>query len=223
MIGHSLERFSTGCAQIVASPEFSAVQALQILDTLSLSLAGITGSQTDRMTRDDGWRLLAIGRHVERLGFLAECLQSALSTGAFDDTNHDDAGGGSHFAALLALFDSAITFRAQHQQSRELEPLVALLVQDDENPRALAWVARALRGRLAKLARTPLGEPDPIGRAVPDPGQWPLHLLCSRTAEGRLSSLAECLESCRRAAWQVSDAVSARYFQHIERAGTVGV
>jgi uncharacterized alpha-E superfamily protein len=42
-----------------------------VLKTASDHLAAITGAQTDRMTRDDGWRLLSIGRHIERLGFLA--------------------------------------------------------------------------------------------------------------------------------------------------------
>jgi hypothetical protein len=107
-------------------------------------MAAITGAQTDRMTRDDGWRLLSIGRHIERLGFLSRSLTLGLETASV----HCEAG----FEAMVALFDSTITFHAQFQQSREMAALVDLLVLDRDNPRSLAWVAHTLRGRLAKLA-----------------------------------------------------------------------
>ena len=153
-IVNCVQQFSTDCAHASTPGKFSAVQAMQALDTASAALAGITGGQTDRMTRDDGWQLLSIGRHVERLGFLASALDLAVELGVFEstleeaDTLQDNT---SHFAALLSLFDSTITFHAQYPQSRELAPLLNLLVQDDENPRSLAWVARTLRGRLSKL------------------------------------------------------------------------
>ena len=51
-------------------------------------MAAMTGAQTDRMTRDDGWRLLSIGRHIERLGFLA----SALARGFRDRLGADRRG-----------------------------------------------------------------------------------------------------------------------------------
>ena len=42
-------------------------QVLPALDRLALQLAAVTGAQTDRMTRDHGWRLLTVGRLLERL------------------------------------------------------------------------------------------------------------------------------------------------------------
>ena len=57
-------------------------QALRGLEQLTEVLSAITGAQTDRMTRDDGWRLLSIGRHIERLGFLAASLELGFSTGS---------------------------------------------------------------------------------------------------------------------------------------------
>jgi uncharacterized alpha-E superfamily protein len=194
-----------------------------LLDDVSSALAAITGAQSDRMTRDDGWQLLSIGRQLERLGFFAESLHLAVQTGAFDAGADDAAQASAHYSALLSLFDSSITFRAQHQQSRELEPLVSLLVLDEENPRALARVAHALRSRLAKLAKTPMGSPDPIGRLVPDPASWDLLALCSRDGNDRLTTLSKQLESCAATAWQLSDAVSSLYFRHTLRAGMLGV
>jgi len=224
-IVHCVDQFSADCALSGSQREFSAVQALQALDAASSALAAITGAQTDRMTRDDGWQLLSIGRHVERLGFLSSALDLAVEVGAFEGAP-DEAPiadeNSSHYAALLSLFDSTITFQAQYQQSRELAPLIELLVQDNDNPRSLAWVARTLRGRLSKLANTPMGEPDALARLVPDLKQTDLERLCTPNDAGHHPNLRACLTECMQAAWQVSDAITARYFSHTDHADSVG-
>jgi uncharacterized circularly permuted ATP-grasp superfamily protein/uncharacterized alpha-E superfamily protein len=224
-IVHCVDQFSADCALSGSQREFSAVQALQALDAASSALAAITGAQTDRMTRDDGWQLLSIGRHVERLGFLSSALDLAVEVGVFehtvDDASHADENN-SHYVALLSLFDSTITFQAQYQQSRELAPLIELLVQDNDNPRSLAWVARTLRGRLSKLANTPMGEPDALARLVPDLKQTDLEKLCTPNNAGHHPSLRGCLTECMQAAWQVSDAITAHYFSHTDDADSVG-
>lgn len=194
--------------------EYSTLDALDILKTASQHMAAVTGAQTDRMTRDDGWRLLSIGRHVERLRFLSAALALGLETGSL----HHDAG----FEAMVALFDSTISFRAQFQQSREMAPLVALLVLNRDNPRSIAWVAHTLRGRLAKLAGSEPTELSPMSYQVPDPLAWDLGLLCTwRTVsspEGGtppdLPALRELLRQCTRAALDVSELISTTYFTH---------
>ena len=225
-IVHGVDQFSADCAMSGSHGEFSVVQALQALDGASSALAAITGAQTDRMTRDDGWQLLSIGRHVERLGFLSSALDLAVEVGAFEriaDEAHSADENSSHFAALLSLFDSTITFQAQYQQSRELAPLIELLVQDHDNPRSLAWVARTLRARLSKLANTPMGEPDALARLVPDLKHTDLAQLCTPNEAGHHPPLRACLTECMQAAWQVSDAITAHYFSHTDAADSVGV
>jgi uncharacterized circularly permuted ATP-grasp superfamily protein/uncharacterized alpha-E superfamily protein len=224
-IVNCVQQFSTDCAQAGMPGKFSAMQAMQALDTANAALAGITGGQTDRMTRDDGWQLLSIGRHVERLGFLSSALDLAVEVGVFENAANDtDAteDNTSHFAALLSLFDSTITFHAQYPQSRELAPLLNLLVQDSENPRSLAWVARALRSRLSKLANTPIGQADALARLVPNLQESDLVQLCTVNASGEYAHLHVCLTQCTEAAWQVSDAISAHYFNHTDDADSVG-
>jgi len=223
-IVHCVDQFSADCAHAGPHREFSAVQAMQALDAASSALAAITGAQTDRMTRDDGWQLLSIGRHVERLGFLSSALDLAIEVGAFEGADEASTAdeNSSHYTALLALFDSTITFQAQYQQSRDLPPLVELLVQDNDNPRSLAWVARTLRGRLSKLADTPMGEPDALARLVPNLQKTDLVQLCESNKQGQHANLRACLAECMQAAWQVSDAITARYFSHTDHADSVG-
>jgi len=198
-------------------------QALQILKDTSDQMAAITGAQTDRMARDDGWRLLSIGRHVERLGFLANALSLALRW----RTLQTDSG----FDAVIELFDNAITFHAQFQQSRDIAALIDLLVIDRDNPRSVSWVAHTLRGRLAKLAGSDPNELSDLSLKVPNPSAWGLAQLCELAPDlvtptdtfsdnaaaveaPRYDLLQDVLQQCCQAAFEVSEDISATYFTH---------
>ncbi|MGQ2979181.1 MAG: circularly permuted type 2 ATP-grasp protein [Polaromonas sp.] len=194
--------------------EYSSVEALHALESASSFLAAMTGAQTDRMTRDDGWRLLSTGRHIERLNTLAAALVLGFETGAV----HDEGG----FGAIVALFDSTITFHAQYQQQRDVPALLDLLVFDRDNPRSLGWVVQTLRGRLARLAENTVGAPQPVPDltpGLPDPGAWQMDDLYNpdpRLPEDqRYEGLLTRLEQCCSAAFDLSDTLSRRYFSHV--------
>jgi uncharacterized alpha-E superfamily protein len=178
--------------------------ALRSLEGASNALSAMTGAQTDRMTRDDAWRLLSIGRHIERLAFLSSALAAGFEIGAV----HDVAG----FEAMVALFDSTITFHARYQQRRDVATMVDLLVLDGDNPRSLAWVAQTLRGRIARLAGSAPGKLSALSYELPDPATWTLEKLCEPGPDGQYPALVHLFEACETAAYHVSDAIGTRYF-----------
>jgi len=196
------------------SLEYSSVEALRTLESTSGFLAAMTGAQTDRMVRDDGWRLLSIGRFIERLATLSAALALGFRTGAVFD-----AGG---FNAMVALFDSTITFHAQYQQRRDIPALLDLLVLDRDNPRSLSWVIQMLEGRLAKLATSTPGDLPDLAATLPDPASWvvaqppetPLAPAQTGTAHQPHDDLVEQLEKCQSSAFELSDNISRRYFSH---------
>lgn len=206
--------FSGSDSSATHALEYSSVEALAALESASGFLAAMTGAQTDRMSRDDGWRLLSAGRHIERLNTLASSLILGFETGAV----HDEGG----FGAILALFDSTITFHAQYQQQRDVPALLDLLVLDRDNPRSLGWVTQTLRGRLARLAENTVEAQQPVPdltATLPDPGSWALDSL-STAAPGapdseRYAGLLAQLEQCCDAAFELSDTLSRRYFSHV--------
>jgi uncharacterized circularly permuted ATP-grasp superfamily protein/uncharacterized alpha-E superfamily protein len=206
LIVRAEQEFRVGCAACMSDGDYSSVEALRVLEMLSAHTAAMTGAQTDRMTRDDGWRLLSTGRHLERLGFLAQALASACETGAV----YDEGG----FEAVVALFDSTITFHAQYQQRHDIPALLDLLVLDRDNPRSLGWVAQTLRGRLARMAGSAPGVMPVMAMVVPDPQHWKLESLCERDAQGRHARLLELLQQCVDASFRLSDDLTARYFAH---------
>lgn len=127
-----------------AADELPALtQVLPALDRLAEQLAAVTGAQTDRMTRDHGWRLLTVGRLIDRLIGVTARFEAFLEGGAL--------GSAAGIDLLLELFDSAITFRARYQRHEDLLALADLLVLDPTNPRAYAGVLRRLRTELGKL------------------------------------------------------------------------
>ena len=198
--------FVDACAAAAAVGEQAPLEALRGLEALLRNLAAMTGAQTDRMTRDDGWRLLSSGRHLERLDFLASAMALAFETGAVLDE-----GG---FESLVALFDSTITFHARYQQRRDIAPLLDLLVLDRDNPRSLGWVVQTLKGRLLRLAEGTGGEFSGILATLPDPQTWSLAVIAERDEDGRHGRLLELLRQCSHAAWRLSDQLGARYFTH---------
>jgi uncharacterized circularly permuted ATP-grasp superfamily protein/uncharacterized alpha-E superfamily protein len=206
LIVRAEQEFRRGCAACVSEGEYSSVEALRLLEALSAHTAAMTGAQTDRMTRDDGWRLLSTGRHLERLSFLAQALASAFQTGAV----HDEGG----FEAVVALFDSTITFHAQYQQRHDVAALLDLLVLDRDNPRSLGWVAQTLRGRLARLAGSPPGVVPVMAMCVPDPQRWSLESLMQRDGSGGLAGFLDLMQACVDASYRLSDDLAARYFAH---------
>ena len=151
LIRHMREAFGEGLRAASAPELATRAQVLAALERTGLHLAAVTGAQTDRMTRDHGWRLLTVGRLVERLTGLATSWQVFLSTQAL--------GRAVGVELLLDLFDSLITFRARYQRHEDLLPLTELLVVDSTNPRSLAGVLRRLRTELGKLPVQPGGEP----------------------------------------------------------------
>ena len=139
----------------------TVAQVLTALDRLALHLAAATGAQTDRMTRDHGWRLLTVGRLLERLQGLTQRMQAFVASGAV-----------LHVAGvemLLELFDSLITFRARYQRHEDLLALTDMLVLDNTNPRSFAGVLRRLRTEVGKLPGAP-GTLAPLVALLPTEG-----------------------------------------------------
>lgn len=143
LIRQMREAFTEGTRAAPGQELPARARVLAALDALALHLAAVTGAQTDRMTRDHGWRLLTVGRLLERLIGLATRWQCFLAAQAL--------GTAAGVELLLDLADSLITFRARYQRHEDLLPLTELLVLDSTNPRSLAGVLRRLRTELSKL------------------------------------------------------------------------
>jgi uncharacterized circularly permuted ATP-grasp superfamily protein/uncharacterized alpha-E superfamily protein len=197
-----LEDFSAAMDDSSAFPSLS--QLRPALDRLVLQLAAATGAQTDRMTRDHGWRLLTVGRLLERLMAVTGRLERFAATRALC------AAGGVDL--LLELFDSAITFRARYQRHDDLLALTEMLVDDDTIPRAVAGVLRRLRTEWRKLPGDAAWREEQLGLLPRVGSGLTLESLDGLDDQALLQQLAT---HCRHLALRASDmaeAVEHRYF-----------
>ncbi len=195
----------------------SAQAALRALERLAMQVMAMTGAQSDRMTRDDGWRMLSIGRQIERLITLAHTLAEAFVTRTVDS----DTG----FALVLGVFDSTITYRSRYLQRRDAQSLIELLVLDRDNPRSLAWVSSTLQARLAKLEGASIATTPTLVRERSLPHTWERAMLSealAASAAGDHVAIIDRLRSIIDEATGISNVLSQRYFSHAESSHVVG-
>ena len=186
----------------------SRSEPVETLDRLLVSLTALSGFALDDMTQDDGWRMLMLGRRLERVQFLAELLASMLL--------RDAALLRGSLPWLLEVCSSSITYRTRHFSAPRLGPVIQLLVYDASNPRALAFQWHKIGRTLGDLAV-------PLGTAVDNDLQGPIAALrgfdaesLSRTRSGT-SELAHLLQALASGAAQLAERLSRRHFSHIER------
>jgi uncharacterized circularly permuted ATP-grasp superfamily protein/uncharacterized alpha-E superfamily protein len=191
-------------------------EAIRALDRLMRSCAALAGFTMDCMTRDDGWRLLSIGRHIERLAFLGSAISRFLANLA-EQPNHQ-RGQGSSFDWLLEMTDSIITYRHRYRAQPELLPMLDLIVFDDTNPHGVVFQIRQLLAYLDELTASLGQEPGELSGVLPTL----LTLLSGFDlvrfefgSRGACRDLARLLDETTQAAWALSDRLAMRHFTHI--------
>lgn len=171
--------------------ERSAIDTIEVLDSISVQLVALVGFQSDRMTRDLGWHMLTAGRLIERLVSLSEIL-----TAFFDHAAVYTPRG---FDAMLVLFDSSITYRTRYQRQQDIPALMDLVITDETNPRSFTCILKELGQALAHL---PNGES--LLKSIP-------------TFDPEADSLLKQVDIVRVVGeWgsQLSDEISRRFFAH---------
>jgi len=183
----------------------------EILDSLLLSLAALAGFAMDDMTQNDGWRLMMVGRRLERLQFLSDLLYHRLKSGLTPPQ--------SELEWLLDIGDSTITYRTRYLASPRLGETIDLLVFDQTNPRALAFQWHAIEHSLVRVAASLGGAPDDsLDEAVALVEEMQLTALDgdSPRAERARQGLAEQLNQLSMAAGKLSDQLSLKHFSLID-------
>jgi len=186
----------------------SRSEPVETLDRLLVSLTALSGFALDDMTQDDGWRLLMLGRRLERVQFLAGLLARLLVLEA--STLRTSLGW------LLEVCSSSITYRTRYFAAPRLGPVIQLLVYDQTNPRALAFQWHKILRTLQELSV-------PLGAAVDTHLQAPVAALGAVEADslGRSNAgaaeLARLLQDLAGGAAQLADRLAMRHFTHIER------
>ncbi len=192
----------------VAGARIGLDEALEIVDQAIISLVAVGGLEMAHMTRDHGWRFLSIGRHLERLGYVASTLADVSASALRADSTLLDW--------LLELSDSLVSYRVRFRHHPEWPRVVDLLMRDSQNPRSEAF-------QLAKLAKHVQMLPGAEEGALPGLVKEIEQLLGLSSPEpiaqgelfGRGSSLDAMVGGGQRVAARLSDALTLRFFSHV--------
>ena len=119
-----------------------------LLDSVVMTLAAFSGAAMEAMTRGHGWRLLDIGRRLERALHVAALLQASLVEHTADER--------PRLELLLEAADSSITYRSRYLTSLQADLVIDLLLVDDANPRAIVFQLQRLKEHVASLPASPM-------------------------------------------------------------------
>jgi uncharacterized circularly permuted ATP-grasp superfamily protein/uncharacterized alpha-E superfamily protein len=203
--------FRDALARLTASAparDYDRLLLTGALEQLGTQLCAISGAQGDRMTRDEAWRLLFIGRHIERVATMATFLRVVAEHG----TLALPAG----FELLLQLFDSTLTYRSLYPGRMEASALIDLLVVDQTNPRGLYGVHARLRTKLDEIAIAAGGaRRAQVASIATRADAWPsLEALCETDERGIHTNLIALCDRMIDSVSAASNEVGARYFSH---------
>jgi uncharacterized circularly permuted ATP-grasp superfamily protein/uncharacterized alpha-E superfamily protein len=175
-----------------------------------LSLAALTGFSEEDMMHDEGWRLMRLGRRLERMQFVANILQRQLLG--------KHATRAETVEWLLDVCDSMPIYRARFLGVARLSQMLNLLLYDDGHPMALVFLRRSIDRDLDALGRGLQGERERGMPDVPTLPQGAAGLLDDAGAAGEdtRGTLAAALAELSAATGQLSDRISRRYFALIE-------
>lgn len=186
--------------------------ALGLLNIMVEELAAFSGMQMENMTRSVGWRLLDIGRRIERALHMAKLMRELAVEG--------DPGAEGGLDLLLELGDSSMTYRTRYLSAVQLAPVLDLLITDDTNPRSIAFQAETLRDHIAALPRdadqAPLSREEHLVEAIASELKLlDIYRLCdSRTRHGKRLELDRMLERQQSRCVELSDTLARIYFSH---------
>ena len=104
---------------------------IKLLNTMLQNLSAITGLIQENMTRGYGWRLLDLGRRIERTRFAARLIRALTADGEPAETGV--------LNLLLELVDSTMTYRSRYKAIPQLPAVLDLVMADESNPRSLIF------------------------------------------------------------------------------------
>ena len=175
----------------------SLADVLELLDHSIISLVAVGGLEMAHMTRDEGWRFMSLGRHLERVLYVIATTAEVAASPMAEDP--------ALLEWLLDLSDSIITYRARYMGHAEWTAVADLLLFDRTNPRSAAF-------QLAKLAKhVPLLPGGELG----DLGTRLAGMSAPKGVLPQPEAIGEYLTGTEQLVLHVSDVLTLRYFSHV--------
>jgi uncharacterized circularly permuted ATP-grasp superfamily protein/uncharacterized alpha-E superfamily protein len=192
----------------------SVGDALAVLNGCIGTLAALRGIEMENMTRGPGWHFLSIGRRLERSLHLVKLFRTIIVPLSLQTW--------PALEMLLEVSDSSMTYRSRYFTILQPAPVLDLLMNDEVNPRSLAFQAKNLSEHCLSLSSMPSGAGWPIVKqnrmeeAASNLFRADVRMLCEPRAGGPRERLDELLAGLDAALPAFSNAITHAYFSHAE-------
>jgi uncharacterized circularly permuted ATP-grasp superfamily protein/uncharacterized alpha-E superfamily protein len=192
----------------------SVGDALAVLNGCIGTLAALRGIEMENMTRGPGWHFLSIGRRLERSIHLVKLFRTIIVPLSLQTW--------PALEMLLEVADSSMTYRSRYFTILQPAPVLDLLMNDEVNPRSLAFQAKNLSEHCRSLSSMPSGAGWPIVKqnrmeeAASNLFRADVRMLCEPRGGGPRERLDELLAALDAALPAFSNAITHTYFSHAE-------
>ncbi len=162
-----------------------------------------TGLTETTLSRDDGWQFLMLGRSIERIDMTARLLTARLV----------GADHAPDWLALLRACGAMEAFLRSARQENQSNEIAAFLLLDRLFPRSILSALNTADACLVEL------HPSNERIASPDLARQSLARARSRLEfidpANMIEQLPDLLPMIEETCWQVNDAISAKFFRHV--------
>lgn len=176
------------------------------LDRAITSLSAFAGLLSDSTTRGHGWRFLEIGRRLERGLQMIELLLRGISSQAHPAV--------PILELTLQIADSSITYRSRYLTVLKTNYVLDLLLVDESNPRSVGFQLATLADLSERLPRQGPSERLSMEHRLALKALTAVRL--ANTEElAEPAQLTQFLNSLRADVFDLSEALTGRYFNHV--------
>ncbi|MGA2741291.1 MAG: circularly permuted type 2 ATP-grasp protein [Bryobacteraceae bacterium] len=192
----------------------TAGEALAVLNRCIGMLAALRGIEMENITRGAGWHFLGAGRRLERSIQLVDLFRAIivpLNTATWPTLE-----------MLLEVADSGMTYRSRYFTELQAAPVLDLLMNEQANPRSLAFQIHDLLEHCQSLSGRPAGAVWPFSKqrrleeAAGALFTADVRALCQPDEDGIRAPLDQLLAATGAALPALSDAITNVYFSHAE-------
>jgi uncharacterized circularly permuted ATP-grasp superfamily protein/uncharacterized alpha-E superfamily protein len=192
----------------------SVGDALAVLNGCIGTLASLRGIEMENMTRGPGWHFLGIGRRLERSVHLVKLFRTIIVPLTPQTW--------PALEMLLEVADSSMAYRSRYFTILQPAPALDLLMNEEANPRSLAFQVKDLVAHCRSLSNMPSGAGWPIVKqerleeAASNLFRADVRKLCDPRAGATRERLDELLIAFEAALPALSNAITHAYFSHAE-------
>ena len=191
-------------------------QIIDFLQKIVVNLSSLTGLSFENMSREAGWYFLNLGRRIERSINMILMLQGMIRWDSFRDK--------ASFETFLRINDIRLTYNRRYSGKIDQESVLDILLFDTTNPRSFAYQLEQINSDIEFL-------PGKDEKVVYSEDRAALQLYTHFKMkdisiffelENPLESVSIWLEELHTYLKQLSEALSARYFNYTEEQTRIG-